>query len=704
MYPARRAIVSTASLLLAFALSISGCDCDDNKITPNCACTSDEMCQDVPTGCESEHSAIGDNTYCNLDTQRCFQDKFECDPSSGNDGDCCPGQICSPLAQICTNKYTTCTDSSTCLVAGQVCKPLGTPEGDNGCTFEFCDADGECADGLTCFNGSCVGAAPCNGGCPAGQVCVPSANRCFKPGSEPEWPGECQQSCAPGTILVFVDGQNVFDRCDRSPEARACGCEALPPIEALDTARYSSSVAAGGKILVSAYDADHGDLVLHTFNVSGKREKTEWIDGIPTEGAVTADPNGPRSGRAGAGADVGLYTSIGYDASSDTTHIAYYANENAEKTKLGDLRYARRTASGAWNIHVVDGETTGDVGLYTSLTLNAEGYPVISYFQRGGVGNDEFKTALKVARAKVKAPASASDWNVVTVDEGVRTAPPCSLPSCTQEEVCTASTTNPNGQCRVKATGCETACSSDQACALNAVELPVCYTSLRAATLASLPEGNGLFSSIAYVDNKPVVVWYDQNEGVLRAAIASSDSSSAGATFDASGKRVLDDGVSPDGMPKRDVGRFASIAVGPSDAGKRLAVSYFDTTARQLRVLTADSDWSNVTPLNLRVADDGTGNREIDPVLFVGSDTSIAFDSAKNVVVAYQDATSGDLRIAKKKSGSEDFAITSLRTEGACGFYASIAKDGGNLFVSHAIIKAATSSKSANRLEVVAVP
>ena len=94
----------------------------------------------------------------------------------------------------------------------------------------------------------------------------------------------------------------------------------------------------------------------------------------------------------------------------------------------------------------------------------------------------------------------------------------------------------------------------------------------------------------------------------------------------------------------------------------------------------------------------------MDPVLFVGADTSIAFDAAKNVVVAYQDATSGDLRIAKQAPGAAAFTISPLRTEGACGFYASLAKDGNKLFVSHAIIKAESSSKSANRLEVVAVP
>lgn len=707
MSPVRRALSKSAYVLLALGLVMGGCSgCNNDDLLEVCDCTSDDVCQTMSESCRSFHEsaggAIGTNTYCHAETRRCMQDKFECDPSASNDGACCPGQICSPLAGVCTNKYTTCTDDDSCVVKGQVCQPLGSPAGDPGCTFERCGAEGACADGLSCFNGFCVGEPPCNGGCAAGQVCVPAANRCFRPGDVPEWPASCDQSCEPGTVLVFVDGTNVFDRCDRSEGARACECQALPPIEPRDMARHSSSAAAGGKVYVSAYDADHGDLVVHTFDAaSGKREKTEWVDGVPTNGAIIADPNGPRGGRATPGEDVGQYTSIATDGS--VLHVAYYAVKDGT-TALGDLRYARRSASGEWTIHVVDGRTGGadttDVGLYTSLALNNAGVPYISYFQRGGMGADAFKTALKVARAKKADPSSASDWEFDVVAEGTRTPPPCAQPACTGDEVCTAAPTAPNGLCRTKAanSACSPACGGDEACALDAVGAPTCFPSLRAATLASLPEGNGLFSSLAFIDNKPVVVWYDENAGQLRGAVAS------GAGFSAGDARVLDDGVVPGAPAPHNVGQFASVAVAPAGAAKRLAVSYFDATARQLKVLTANADWSDITPPAERVADDGRGDPEIDPVLFVGADTSVAFDAANNVVVAYQDATSGDLRVARPKAGTALFEVSPLRTEGACGFYANLTKDGDKLFVSHAIIKAESASKSANRLEVLAVP
>lgn len=708
---ARRATFLSAPFLLAVALAFSGCTCSDGKLVDSCACTSDAEClSGFPSSCDDFHGLTGDNTYCEVSTGRCFQDIFECDPSTGHDAECCPGQICSSLAQICTNKTIACEDDASCLVKGQVCRPIGTPAGDKGCTFETCGEGGTCAEGLSCFNGQCVGEPPCNGGCPDGQVCVPASNRCFKlePGlmngeeSELGYPASCGQSCGAGYLLVFKDGTNVFDRCDRSTEARECGCEALPPITPADMARHSASAFAGDKIYVSAYDADHGDLVLHTFDTSGKRTRTEWIDGVPTSGAITGDPNGPRGGRATPGEDVGQYTSIAYDKTTKTTHIAYYAIANGAE-KLGDLRYARRTGdTGPWTVYAVD--ELGDTGLYTSIALDAEGRPAISYFQFGGIGADEYKTALKVARAKSAAPAKG-DWSLVNVQSGTRSSPPC-FPGCDDDEVCTASPANPAGECRTKAANesdCTPACTPDQACVVNNVGAAACYTSLRAATLSTLPEGNGLFSSIAFVDGKPVVVWYDQNLGVLKGAVASSDSPSTGPSFGTADIKVLDDGSVTRG-PAHDVGRFASIAVNPSSGQARLAVSYYDSTERQLRVLTANADLTNVTPPNLRVVDEGKGAPESDPVLFVGADTSIRFGADGAIVVAYQDATSGDLRIARKQESDNAFKLTQLRTEGACGFYASLTGEPGNLFVSHAIIKAASARRSGNRLEVVAVP
>jgi hypothetical protein len=68
---------------------------------------------------------------------------------------------------------------------------------------------------------------------------------------------------------------------------------------------------------------------------------------------------------------VGLYTSIEIDAEG-IPHISYLAD-----TPHLDLRYAVRIG-GSWSVETVD--STGDVGYFSSLALDPQGNPHISYF------------------------------------------------------------------------------------------------------------------------------------------------------------------------------------------------------------------------------------------------------------------------------------------------------------------------------------
>jgi hypothetical protein len=418
-------------------------------------------------------------------------------------------------------------------------------------------------------------------------------------------------------------------------------------------------VATPSGILVSAYDGDHGDLVLHTFSKGSDTEgpklvKSEWIDGVPTSGAITGDPNGPRGGREAPGPDVGQYTSIAFDAASGAVHISYYAVKDGN-TVLGNLKYARRVGDGPWTIFDVDGVSsgsdTGDVGLYSSITLSSDGAPVIAYFQRSGPAANPTQTAVKVARAKGAAPASASDWTISTIETGTRPVDP-----------------NP---------------------------------------LASLPDGNGLFSSIAYLDSKPVVVWYDNTNGVLKGVIATADSPAQGAAFRPSDIQILDNGKV--GTTTHKVGQFTSLAIGPSSVTNRIAVSYMDATARQLRVLTAGDGWSGLTAPADRVVDTGIGEDPAgDPLLFVGADSSVRF-TGQSLSVVYQDSTGGDLRLAEQTNGTGPVTYKqTLARDGACGFYAKLVVDGSARYATHAIIKArqgnGSAVESANRLDVLKLP
>jgi len=68
--------------------------------------------------------------------------------------------------------------------------------------------------------------------------------------------------------------------------------------------------------------------------------------------------------------DAGEYTSIILD-SQNQPHISYYGSSS------DDLKYAKGTSSG-WEIEIID--SVGNVGKYTSIALDGQGYPHISYY------------------------------------------------------------------------------------------------------------------------------------------------------------------------------------------------------------------------------------------------------------------------------------------------------------------------------------
>jgi len=90
---------------------------------------------------------------------------------------------------------------------------------------------------------------------------------------------------------------------------------------------------------------------------------------------------------------VGMYTSIALD-SNDNPHISYFDSSNK------DLKYAYYDGT-KWNISIVD--STGDVGWFTSIAIDSNDHPHISYYD---MTNGDLRYAL----------FNGSSWNKIIVD------------------------------------------------------------------------------------------------------------------------------------------------------------------------------------------------------------------------------------------------------------------------------------------------
>lgn len=669
-------------LVAAVFAALVGCQ-------PGCSCGSPatEVCEGV-VGVQAGHLAA-----CTQDAE--CADHFACqqvddgtpsraprsccvfvDRVCATEADCCPGQTCPAARLRCLDKVDACTADEDCGAAGdRFCETYTDTYGTSRrCRLRACDAQGRCPEGQACFQGACVAGLPCDGRCEPGQACVPTIDRCQDyraPAGRPD--ATCPVSCPPGAIATFADARNLWDTCDLP--LVACVCAELPPLRVHDLGRFSAITAEAGKAVhVSAYDGQHGDLVVASFDLDGGALGAAWVDGVP-DGAVTWGSSGPRGGVEAPGPDVGRATDIA--AAGGRLFVSY------RDVSQADLKVAMRDEAGRWTTHTVDG-ASGDVGLFSSIAVDTSGRPWVAYFQRSfsdaaaltacptprpPASAARYVTALKLAHATTPTPHGAGDWAVQTLSCLAVPAPGCEGCAGTCTMVGSAPT------CLPGSAACA-ACAAPKVC----VELdggPSCLTRASAKSLQEVPLGVGVFAALALRGDEALVV-------AMRRAVSDGGAAPKGELV---GFTVVGE-AAPSAVvldASGDTGYFPRLAVEPG--GGRVAVAYHDFTSRAFKLYVADGLRAGVVP---ELIDDGKDATGIEA--YVGTGSALVFTPDAGLLALYQDATHGDLKRARRAG---TWAVDGpVSQDGAVGFFADAVLVDGTIFVSHARLRARATQPS----------
>lgn len=676
--PPRRAVWGAWLAMLGAAMG-SGCTCGKSIVTTSDQCTGASGLQADKAG------TCGSNDEC-ADHYLCKEPKdkpgVKCcvfaDRACATEADCCPGDSCLPTRKVCFDQVLACKVDADCGDRGdRFCQPYTDTYGSSlRCRFKTCGPHGECAEGLSCFQGECMADLPCNGTCPSGAACVPSNDTCQDYKSPTgRTAAACPMTCAPGFIGTFNDSRNIWDACNLP--AVKCVCAELPPLTSNDFGRFSAIAALPGQALfVSAYDGQYGDLVVVKYGLDGKRLATEYVDGVPQGAAVKYGPSGARGGVVEPGSDVGRYTDVAV-AANGRVFVSYYDVTN------GDLKVAVRGADNTWTSHQVDG-ATGDVGLYTSIGLDSAGRPGVSYFQRAAesgfdvsqcpapkpTGPVKYITALKYAHAKSATPTSAADWVVKTVSCLERPPPPCDL--CGASEVC--ADPGSGAGCFATATTCTPACDAAKQACVTVNGAAQCAKKTTVTPLADVPLGVGLFTSLTFRGDEAVIVAARRTAASAKATPVSQLIGTTVNGQDTVGALVVLDATG-------DTGYFPDVKLDP--ANNAVGIAYHDLTTRTLKYYAAPQLQTGVTP---QVIDTGVDTSLPGNPSFVGTDSALVFTGAGKVMAVYQDSTRGDLRVARREpTWAVDPPVT---TSGAVGFFADAVLTDGKVYATHARLRA----------------
>src|SRR5205823_6092827 len=125
--------------------------------------------------------------------------------------------------------------------------------------------------------------------------------------------------------------------------------------------------------------------------------------------------------------------------------------------------------------------------------------------------------------------------------------------------------------------GSAAGCTGNQACVLdtNALQTPVCRETKAAQVLAELAPGTGLMASLGFIDDHPVIAYYDSMNRAVKAVMGTGGGATPGF---AAPVEIDGHDTAPVGQPQplqRDTGRWPALAIGPSGtAGGRIAIAF----------------------------------------------------------------------------------------------------------------------------------
>lgn len=476
------------------------------------------------------------------------------------------------------------------------------------------------AGGCDCAGGGDHDPPPGDAGPACAEDCGSTAECCASSGECVEQP---DYGCEPGYECAS-DGAWDAESCAWDDE---CECVPMPPIDPGFVGSYTDfAMTDDGVIWVSGYSEGvprqdpYGDLVVGTW----EGDHVEWVivDGLPTDGEITADPTGWRNGTADPGDDVGRYTSLALGP-NDSPRVAYY------DVTHGDLKIALND-DGTWVTDVIDGN--GDAGRYAAMISMPDLHPLVAYWSTVPDPDAPGRFVGRAMIAESDDPYPQS-WTLSVLHE---VSVPCRPWYCDDGEECSE-----GGNCFTPGE-CGADCGDGMAC-----EAGTCVAVLPNGWIDEWPEGTGLFASVALdPDGNPGVAFYDHTNGDLYRA------SSNGAAWTV---ELLDgfDGVDDTG----DVGFSSTLAI---DAGGTWHVAYVDGWSEALLYQNLDAGGS------VEIADDGFRD---DGLHLVGEDAQIAVAGDGTVTIVYQDATAGTLERATR-APSGQWSRETLDDAGTTGFFA----------------------------------